>query len=94
MVVKRHGRQRRRSTKSEFVVCRSCWYLPSVETAQGTSLAVSVHLGTSLYYVDQVPKCPKVVPLGLDHVSSRRRRASQLFSIGRRDGFVRIYTNL
>jgi hypothetical protein len=40
-----------------------------IQTARGTSLAVSVHLGTSLRYVDQVPKCPKVVHLGLDHVS-------------------------
>jgi hypothetical protein len=39
-----------------------------IQTARGTSLAVSVHLGTSLRYVDQVPKCPKAVHLGLDHV--------------------------
>jgi hypothetical protein len=41
-----------------------------IQTARGTSLAVSVHLGTSLRYVDQVPKCPKVVHLGLDHVQT------------------------
>ena len=40
-----------------------------IQTARGTSLAVSVHLGTSLGYIDQVPKCPKVVHLGLDHVA-------------------------
>jgi hypothetical protein len=34
-----------------------------VQPARGTSLAVSVHLGTSLRYVDQVPICPKVVHL-------------------------------
>jgi hypothetical protein len=74
MVVKRHGRRRGRSTGDEFAVRRSRWYLPCVaplvkiQTARGTSLAVSVHLGTSLRYVDQVPKCPKVVHLGLDHV--------------------------
>ncbi len=39
-----------------------------IQTARGTSLAVSVHLGTSLRYVDQAPKYPKVVHLGLDHV--------------------------
>jgi hypothetical protein len=76
MVVKRHGRRRPQSTGDEFVVCRSCWYLPSIapfcemQTAQGTSLAVSVHLGTSLRYVNQVPKCPKMVHLGLDNVNS------------------------
>jgi hypothetical protein len=42
-----------------------------IQTARGTSLAVSVHLGTSLRYVDQVPKCPKVVHLGLDHVKNK-----------------------
>jgi hypothetical protein len=42
-----------------------------IQTAQGTGLAVSVHLGTSLRYVDQVPKCPKVVHLGLDHVGEK-----------------------
>jgi hypothetical protein len=31
------------------------------------SLVVTVHLGTSLLYVHQVPKCPKVVHLGLAH---------------------------
>jgi hypothetical protein len=52
-----------------------------IQTARGTNLAVSVHLGTSLRYVDQVPKCPKVVHIGLDHVSprsSRRRTSSPL----------------
>jgi hypothetical protein len=31
---------------------------------------VTVHLGTSLPHVHQVPKCPKVVHLGLDHVTT------------------------
>jgi hypothetical protein len=36
-----------------------------------TSVAASVHLGTSLRYVHQVPKCHKVVHLGLDHVGAQ-----------------------
>jgi hypothetical protein len=75
MVVKRHGRRRQRSAGGEFVVRRSRWYLPSVavffvkiQNSRGTSLAVGVHLGTSLRYVHQVPKCHKVVHLGLDHI--------------------------
>jgi hypothetical protein len=59
-----------------------------IQTAGGTSLAVSVHLGTSLRYVDQVSKCPKVVHLGLDHVthqlSSAREKAILLVSPRRR----------
>jgi hypothetical protein len=38
------------------------------EFVERASLVVSVHLGTSLGYVHQVPKCHKVVHLGLDHV--------------------------
>jgi hypothetical protein len=44
---------------------------PALSIRGGNSLAVSVHLGTSLRYVNQVPKCPKVVHLGLDHVCIR-----------------------
>ena len=40
-----------------------------IQNSQGTSLVVSVHLGTCLRYVHLVPKCHKVVHLGLDHVS-------------------------
>jgi hypothetical protein len=36
MVVKRHGRQRQRSTGGEFVVRRSRWYLPSVAQYQAS----------------------------------------------------------
>jgi hypothetical protein len=43
------------------------------------SLAVSVHLGTSLRYVYQVPKCHKVVHLGLDHVNIARWAPHSLY---------------
>jgi hypothetical protein len=33
-----------------------------------TSLVVTIHLGTSLCYIHQVPKCNQVVHLRLDHV--------------------------
>jgi hypothetical protein len=41
----------------------------SEQFVEGASLVVTVHLGTSLPHLHhQVPKCPKVVHLGLDHV--------------------------